>query len=545
MNSINNSGRKSFTGLLKTSILMFVLGLMVIPFSVQAQQNLYDYESFTPYEKQRSDLAGEAGKKVYDALSEQDKFSFTMMTMAAAKDAKNEYELMLGIENILCTMFGVASLTNPEKADSYYDYRLTTQMQTIAKWYFDARTEIEKQKTTLDVERERERLSGFYDLKQDIRTAFLEWSTKGTYEKKDEYVKRIQEQGISAFDSICYKLCLKHYFDNIKTEPVGYDVDNETYSIKTYYIVNKQKTAPVVLKTKMAVSDAKKYKVPYYHELNTFQSDYVAPVNLYQYEGFIHSKSILDIENNYCYNSDFNSNTPIVVQYNNLNVTNDDLNTVMKDYVFDYNGYMADVLCAADSVNSVALLLSQKIAGIPVFINDGPWGRYGREQWKEVYGHYNHIKDPSSVKERMKKLLEYEQACIKYIDYYYFAYRPFFDSEDDFIRFFFNEKGVDIRILEQLIQQKFDSFVSSIDDAKELKKSKGTPIGDTMLGFCALSYTYRKKTGASENLVFLATDYVENMLKVYILKNKVLRKRFDSSYDCASYVIARYVTEGK
>lgn len=541
MKIINNSGRKPFSGLLKTSILMFMLGLMVIPFSVQAQQNLYDYESFTPYEKQRSDLAGEAGKKVYDALSEQDKLGFTMLTMSAAKDAKNDYELMLGIENILCTMFGVASLTNPEKADSYYDYRLTIQMQTIAKWYFDARTEIEKQKTALDVEREKERLSGFYALKQDIKTEFLEWSTKGTYEKKEDYVKRIQEQGVSAFDSICYKLCLKQYFDNIKIEPIGYDVDNESYSIKTYYIVNKQETVPVILKTKMLVEAAKVYRFPY------FIRDYMVPVNLYYHDGFLCSDKVFDIENKYYFESNVTSNEPVEITYDGLNISNDDLNLVLNGYAFDYKKYIIHVISLADSIDNHISILKQKLEVLKSLCgNYGPWGHYdlyGR--WSEIYWNYNHIKEPWGVKKRMDKVNEYEQTCIEYIQNNFSAYRPFFESEDDFIRFFFNEKGVDIRALEQLIQQKFDSFVSSIGDAKGLKMSKDTPIGDEMLGFCVLSRNSR----IGENHVFLATDYVENMLKEFVMQNKVLKRRFEDPYDSnskyASYVIARYVIKGK
>ena len=104
---------------------------------------------------------------------------------------------------------------------------------------------------------------------------------------------------------------------------------------------------------------------------------------------------------------------------------------------------------------------------------------------------------------------------------------------------------MDIRALEQLIQQKFDSFVSSIGDAKGLKMSKDTPIGDEMLGFCVLSRTSR----IGENHVFLATDYVENMLKEFVMQNKVLKRRFEDPYDSnskyASYVIARYVIKGK
>jgi len=48
-------------------------------------------------------------------MSEQDNLGFAMLSMSAANNSKNDYELMLNIENMLCTIFGVASLTNPEQ----------------------------------------------------------------------------------------------------------------------------------------------------------------------------------------------------------------------------------------------------------------------------------------------------------------------------------------------------------------------------------------------------------------------------------------------
>ena len=109
-------------------IILFFIAFLLFLSTVEAQQSLYDYKDFTPYEKQRSDLAGEAGKKAYDALSDSDKLGFSMLMLTTANNAKNDYEVMIGIENMLCTMFGVASLTNPENANSYYEYRMTNQI---------------------------------------------------------------------------------------------------------------------------------------------------------------------------------------------------------------------------------------------------------------------------------------------------------------------------------------------------------------------------------------------------------------------------------
>lgn len=57
-------------------IILFFIAFLLFLSTVEAQQSLYDYKDFTSYEKQRSDLAGEAGKKAYDALSDSDKLAF-------------------------------------------------------------------------------------------------------------------------------------------------------------------------------------------------------------------------------------------------------------------------------------------------------------------------------------------------------------------------------------------------------------------------------------------------------------------------------------
>lgn len=44
-------------------IILFFIAFLLFLSTVEAQQSLYDYKDFTSYEKQRSDLAGEAGKK--------------------------------------------------------------------------------------------------------------------------------------------------------------------------------------------------------------------------------------------------------------------------------------------------------------------------------------------------------------------------------------------------------------------------------------------------------------------------------------------------
>lgn len=536
-------------------IITTIIVLLTLSFTVKAQQGLYDYKDFTPYEKQRSDLADEAGKKVYDAMSEQDKLGFAMLSMSAANNSKNDYELMLNIENMLCTIFGVASLTNPEQASTYYEYRLTNQMKTIAKWYFDERAKIEKQKTWLDITREKDRLIGFYVLKQNIKEAFLKWSTKGTYEKREQYLTRIQIESISSFDSICQKLCMKHYFDNSRFQTLPYDVDNELYSIKIYYTVDNKETSYIILSTNIGVKQAKEYKDDHYF---TYMSDRRwCPLSFYLHNGFFHSKQLVDLETTYYYDAAFEPTDKVVISYDELAIDNSDLNLVLQGHLFDYNKYMTQKLKKLDSIHKITSKIGKKLDNLNNLIGKGPWGtKDGLHDewyaWKRVY--YNPIKyinNPSELTSWYNEILDDETKTINYIRQNLNVYRLSFDSDNDFIDFFYNEKEINLVELQQKIKGKFDEYSATISNAKQLRRSKDEPIGQKMLQFCAMTndyYTryYIEQYTRYETDVFLVSDYVENMLKEYVLKNKVLKKKFDSNNSkYASFIIARYVIEGK
>lgn len=536
-------------------IITTIIVMLTLSFTVKAQQGLYDYKDFTPYEKQRSDLAGQAGKKVYDAMSEQDKLGFAMWSMSAANNSKNDYELMLNIENMLCTIFGVASLTNPEQASTYYEYRLTNQMQTIAKWYFDERAKIEKQKTWLDITREKDRLSGFYALKQNIKEAFLKWSTKGTYEKREHYLMRIQLESISAFDSICQKLSMKHYFDKSNFKALPYDVDNDLYSIKIYYTVDNQETSPVIMSTKIGVKQTKDYEDN--HSFSYMSDNRWCPLSLYLHDGFLHSKELVDLKTTYYYNAQFESNDKLVISYDELAIDNADLNTVLQGHLFDYNEYMVQKLKKLNSIHKMTAGIGKKFENLNNLIGKGPWGtKDGLHDewyaWKRVY--YNPIKyinNPSELTSWYNEILDDETKTINYIRHNLDVYRPAFNTDNEFIDFFYSEKEINVVELQQKIKAKFDEFSATISNAKQLRRSKDKPIGQKMLQFCAMTndyYTryYIEQYTRYETDVFLVSDYVENMLKEYVMKNKVLKKKFDSNNSkYASFIIAKYVIIGK
>lgn len=60
MNTSITMKKKPLVGLMKLSIMLFMIGLLASSLEAKAQQGLYDYKDFTPYEKQRCDLTNEA-----------------------------------------------------------------------------------------------------------------------------------------------------------------------------------------------------------------------------------------------------------------------------------------------------------------------------------------------------------------------------------------------------------------------------------------------------------------------------------------------------
>lgn len=545
---------------MKRTILLLI-AFISISITTKAQQGLYSYDDFTPYEKQRSDLAGQAGKKVYDALSEQDKIAYSMTVLSIANNAKNDYEIMLGIEETLCTIFGVATLINPEKSESFYEYRLTNQMKTIAQWYFEERAKIEEQKTALDEVRENERNSSLNAIKRGIKDAFVEWSTKGTYEKRDDYERRLQHKAAIAYDSICQIVLAKHYFDDIYLNSLGYDVDKELFSIKTYYRVNNEETSSITLTTSMTVEGAKEYMNE--NNLSNFTNYRWCPLNFYQYEGFLQSTKLLDIEYVNCYEASLGLDKKITIPYNELGIENSDLNSVMSNHVFDYNGYMEEKLQYLDSLHSWSSNIGKKLDNLNNLLGKGPWGdKDGLHDvwhtWKRVY--YDpamYINKPSDLEYWIKEVQNFENKTKSFISKELSIYSLAFDSYDDFLNFFYSENAIDISLLTRLIKEKFDKFTATISNVKELKSAKDTPAGKMMLNYCAMSNqegAVRYKYLHRDCIVMRPVgEFVENMLMEYVLQNKVLKKKLNSSYPhpyelaetkYASFIIARYISEG-
>lgn len=92
----------------------------------------------------------------------------------------------------------------------------TIGMQSM-KWYAKELKLLESLKTTVDLNREKERANyiktqqeqELYEktdiggIKKDIKLAFEQWNKKGEFEKESDYAIRLKSQSQNAFDSIC------------------------------------------------------------------------------------------------------------------------------------------------------------------------------------------------------------------------------------------------------------------------------------------------------------------------------------------------------
>ena len=167
----------------------------------------------------------------------------------------------------------------------------------------------------------------------------------------------------------------------------------------------------------------------------------------------------------------------------------------------------------------------------------------------------------------MSKVYEYENQCVEHVKSAFSVYRPLFDSDDDFIAFFFNEKGIDEEALKALIKTKFDEFTGTIIDVKTLKESKDSSTGKKMLEFCDMSkYSAHIHNLDKERPINLesvsvkytrlesVSDYVDRMFEEFVLKNKVLKKKYSPNANpyyadpygkYASLLVARYIIKGK
>ena len=100
MNTSTKAKKSPLISFGKFSIIFLMVGLLAHSFDVKAQQNLYDYNDFTPYEKLRCDLATEAMEKivkVMESLSPYDQMTLGLTYAKSIENSDNENEYMKSI----------------------------------------------------------------------------------------------------------------------------------------------------------------------------------------------------------------------------------------------------------------------------------------------------------------------------------------------------------------------------------------------------------------------------------------------------------------
>lgn len=548
---MNTSIKKMpLAGLMKFFISFFIIGLLASSQEAKAQQGLYDYKDFTLYEKQRCDLTNEAMEKitkVMESLSPYDQMTIGLTYAKTIENAENEYDLMIAHENFMTALFGVSSLTEPE---SYYEYQVMEEFKSIAKWYFPQRTQVEKKRTALDEAREKERNSGKETLYRNIKSAFVSWVKKGEYEKRDEYLLRLQGQAIEKYDSICSWHCISQFFHNFDEKDLGYDADNEIYSLRVFHKVNEkdnQEQAPVILTAHMPVEEAK--------ILRNMEIETIIPLNLYRFQGYLNTKSLLFQYKyqrnlyNYYFNGDFDSNETILIGYDDLKCNNSDLDGVMHGYIFNYNHYMDEMASLTDSLNLMASSTRNKIESIRELcrkikatfqVNHNPWEDFvklvNNAFRNRDFGlspiefiQMNYVKEvplltnKTDFNDHYEVLSEFISLAEGFISTYFSEYRILFDSDQEFVNFFLNENGLDEAKLAALVNKRFSSFISNLGDGQGLKGSYNSPLGKEMLIYCRLGY-YKESEFFEAEYLPSVSRMIERMLADFISQNRPLEK---------------------
>ena len=142
---------------MKRNVIKFLLVLVIALFGVQSvsAQEI----TTTPYEDQCLWLDGETAKRMADVYKEyatpEEQFVFGLMLakyLESVMQANNGVELYVAYEHFLGNFLGMSLLVDPGTA---YEY----QLQLIAKWYFAEKQKLQKYRTAVDDERDRERKS--------------------------------------------------------------------------------------------------------------------------------------------------------------------------------------------------------------------------------------------------------------------------------------------------------------------------------------------------------------------------------------------------
>lgn len=210
---------------IKQFVLIFVLTL----FGSQAlAQDIWSLE--TPYEKARGELAMDAVTQVM-----QSDIGLALGIGLAMAEMYNEdcseWKRLEYYEEVISKIWGAYNWLDPE---TYHDFLVFERVGPACENYARKRAALEKRKTKLDIERERQRntsAGALSTVMMEVRSAFLKQMKKGDYEKLVQYKQRIAETGPYIFDSIAQSICRIHALNSKSLYKRIYDVEREIDSM--------------------------------------------------------------------------------------------------------------------------------------------------------------------------------------------------------------------------------------------------------------------------------------------------------------------------
>lgn len=215
-------------------------------------------ETMTPYEQKREQLAADALEKILNTLSVNDKLLIALNLEKALKSADGDrFQEMAILENLLFKFCDFGELFQTEAnllaqsfdANDAYTGQSLQSWKEIGDWYKKERIELDKSKTDLDIQREKDRadllkeLPGIAGVKQHVREKFLKWATKGEYEKTVDLNERILKKGPAKFDSLCFSQFNEMFKSELNIKVSKYDADREGHPMRFFYgEENKEKS---------------------------------------------------------------------------------------------------------------------------------------------------------------------------------------------------------------------------------------------------------------------------------------------------------------
>lgn len=246
------------------SKLLFVL-LTMVSFNVNAQ-NLD--KLVTPYEKSRAKLADEAVAQIMKN-DMQMTLSISLMVGKMQEDGWSEWKQLKAMEELIATVWGAYNWGEPQ---TYNDYRAFQRIGPACEEYAKKREALEKTKTPLDIEREKQRnyvppIGALSTVMQNTGKELSKLFTKGDYEKLAQYRKRIAETAPHIFDSIAYVQCALHAVASIQNRHQNYDVETE---LDTIYLSHREGNK-VLATCHMSPEFAKKV----YSQYRSIDADYL------------------------------------------------------------------------------------------------------------------------------------------------------------------------------------------------------------------------------------------------------------------------------